>query len=63
MAKGYQIHLEDGTTHTVSEDWVTQVCFCCGTEYAEGEPFAGYCDETMSCAMSDGDSLITVPRW
>ncbi len=32
-------------------------CGICGAEYL-AEPFGGYCDESLECAMSDGESLI-----
>ena len=36
---------------------VSHICGVCGAGYI-GVPFAGYCDESLSCAWDDGVSLF-----
>lgn len=60
--KGTQVKLFDGTTHTVQFEGVFVVCDTCSSEYSR-IPSYGYCDETLACAMADGESFIKLPGY
>ena len=60
--QGTKVVLANGTEHTIEYTEVFFVCGICATEYS-GEPYAGYCDETMECACDGGEHLIVLPGY
>lgn len=60
--KGTQVELIDGTMYTVQFEGVFVVCDTCSAEYSS-IPSYGYCDETLACAMADGESFIKLPGY
>jgi hypothetical protein len=52
------VTLLDGTNKTL--EYITEgyVCLVCGEEY--DTKAYGYCDESLECAMDDGENLVKV---
>ena len=51
------VTLLDGTEYTLEYDGKF-VCLVCGDEYEDNR--YGYCDNSLDCAMDDGEHIVRV---
>jgi hypothetical protein len=52
------ITLLDGTIKTLEYIGEGFVCLVCGDEYTDNR--YGYCDNSLDCAMDDGEHMVAV---